>query len=172
MSAADVGAAEPAAPTHAPKVFSGEKRLFATYGPSTTMGYPARLRKFYRYTGKSGGACPLQISNFSVPAPNRACPAGSIAGPSKTPRQWEAIRSPRYIDTVQKLIKDNPGTPVIVLAMNCTGYAIAGDGGPAPTRILGPNDAEHIDLAKNFLPTHIHAILDDGAAMYFLSPKK
>ena len=49
------------------KIFSGEKRLFASYGPSTTMGYPARLqRKFYRYTGKSGADCPLQISNYSI----------------------------------------------------------------------------------------------------------
>ena len=35
------------------KIFNGEKRLFACYGPSTSMGYPARLqRKFYRYTDK------------------------------------------------------------------------------------------------------------------------
>ncbi len=49
------------------KIFSGEKRLFASYGPSTTVGYPARLqRKFYRYTGKNGADCPLQIHNYSI----------------------------------------------------------------------------------------------------------
>ena len=138
------------------------------------MGYPARLqRKFYRYTGKSGAACPLQISNFSIGGVEWRMPGWVNCKPVKgDPAKWEAIRSPRYIGTVQKLIKDNPHTPVIVLAMNNTGYAMTGYDTPAPTRILGPNDTEHIDLAKNFLRTHVHAILDDGAAMYFLSPKK
>ncbi len=69
--------------------------------------------------------------------------------------------------TVRKLIKDNPGTPVIVIAMNNTGYACI-----PKSRIMGPDDAEHINMAVNFLRTHIKAILDDGAALYFLSPKK
>jgi hypothetical protein len=138
------------------------------------VGYPERLqRKFYRYTGKSGAACPLQISNFSIGGAEWRMPGWINCKPSKDdPAKWEAIRSPRYLSTVQKLIKDNPGTPVIVLSMNNTGYAMTGYDTPAPTRILGPNDAEHINLAKKFLRTHIHAILDDGAAMYFLAPKK
>jgi hypothetical protein len=76
-------------------------------------------------------------------------------------------RSDRYLNTVQKLIKDNPGTPVIVMAMNNTGYACIPE-----SRILEPDDTVHISMARDFLRTHIKAILDDGAALYFLSPKK
>jgi hypothetical protein len=48
------------------KIFSGEKRLFASYGPSTTLGYPARLqRKFYRYTGKSGTSGPVDLCGMN-----------------------------------------------------------------------------------------------------------
>ncbi len=83
------------------------------------------------------------------------------------PNRWEAFRSERYRNTILKLIKDNAGTPVIVLAMNNTGYAcIPG------SRIMGPDDTQHIDMAVNFLRTHTRTILADGAAMYFLSPKK
>ena len=151
------------------KIFSGERRLFASYGPSTTLGYPARLqRKFYRYTGKSGKNCPLQISNYSIGGAQWRMPGWINCKPSASdPNKWEAFRSDRYLKTVQKLIKDNPGTPVIVMAMNNTGYACI------PTsRILGPGDTEHINLARNFMRTHIKAILYDGAALYFLSPKK
>ena len=151
------------------KIFSGEKRLFGSYGPSTSMGYPARLqRKFYRYTGKSGADCPLQIHNYSIGGGQWRMPGWINCKPSKDdPRKWEAFRSDRYLKTVQKLIKDNPGTPVIVLAMNNTGYAcIPND------RIMGPGDTKHINMAQNFLRTHIKAILEDGAALYFLSPKK
>ncbi len=151
------------------KIFSGEKRLFASYGPSTSMGYPARLqRKFYRYTGKSGAKCPLQISNYSIPGGQWRMPGWIDCKPSTSdPNKWEAFRSDRYLKTVQKLIKDNPGTPVIVMAMNNTGYACIPE-----SRILGPDDRKHIDMARRFLRTHIKAILDDGAALYFLSPKK
>ncbi len=83
------------------------------------------------------------------------------------PATWEAFRSERYIQTIRKLIKDNAGTPVIVMAMNNTGYACIED-----KRILGPEDIVHIDMAKKFLRTHINAVLADGAALYFLSPKK
>ena len=51
--------------------------------------------------------------------------------------------------------------------MNNTGFACIAD-----KRIQGPDDAEHITLARNFLHTHIKALFADGAAMYFLSPKK
>jgi len=151
------------------KVFSSEKRLFASYGPSTSMGYPARLqRKFYRYTGKTGTNCPLQICNYSIPGGQWRMPGWINCKPSKTdPSKWEAFRSDHYLQTVQKLIKDNPGTPVIVMAMNNTGYACIPE-----YRITGPGDTEHINMAQNFLRTHIKAILDDGAALYFLSPKK
>ncbi len=151
------------------KIFSGEKRLFASYGPSTTLGYPARLqRKFCRYTGKSGVSCPLQISNYSIGGAQWRMPGWINCKPSQAdPSKWEALRSDRYLRTVQKLIKDNPGTPVIVIAMNNTGYACI-----PKSRIMGPDDAEHINMAVNFLRTHIKAILDDGAALYFLSPKK
>ena len=151
------------------KVFTGEKRLFASYGPSTTVGYPARLqRKFYRYTGKSGPDCPLQIHNYSIGGAQWRMPGWINCKPSESdPSKWEAFRSERYLTTVQKLIKDNPGVPVIVMAMNNTGYACI-----PKDRIMGPEDAEHIDMAINFLRTHIRAILDDGAALYFLSPKK
>ena len=151
------------------KVFSGEKRLFASYGPSTTLGYPARLqRKFYRYTGKSGTNCPLQIHNYSIGGAQWRMPGWINCKPSPSdPIKWEAFRSDRYLKTVQKLIKDNAGTPVIVLAMNNTGYACI-----PKDRIMGPDDTEHINMARNFLRTHIRAILDDGAALYFLSPKK
>jgi len=150
-------------------VFNGEKRLFASYGPSTSMGYPARLqRKFYRYTGKSGPNCSLQIHNYSIPGGQWRMPGWINCKPSQNdPSKWEALRSERYLTTVQKLIQDNPGTPVIVMAMNNTGYACI-----AKDRIMGPEDAEHIDMATEFLRTHIRAILDDGAALYFLSPKK
>ena len=133
------------------------------------MGYPARLqRKFYRYTGKSGTDCPLQISNYSIRGGQWRMPGWINCKPSPTdPNKWEAFRSDRYLKTVQKLIKDNPGTPVIVMAMNNTGYACI-----PKDRIMGPDDAEHINMAQNFLRTHIKAILDDGAALYFLSPKK
>ena len=151
------------------KIFNGEKRLFASYGPSTTVAYPARLqRKFYRYTGKSGTDCPLQISNYSIGGAQWRMPGWINCKPSPNdPNRWEAFRSERYLGTVQKLIKDNAGTPVIVIAMNNTGYACI----PA-SRIKGPDDAEHIAMAQNFLRTHIRAIFADGAALYFLSPKK
>ena len=151
------------------KIFNGEKRLFASYGPSTTVGYPARLqRKFYRYTGKNGTACPLKIFNYSIGGAQWRMPGWINCKPSaKDPRKWEAFRSPRYISTVQKLINDNAGTPVIVIAMNNTGYACIPD-----SRILGPEDSQHINMAVNFLRTHAQAILHDGAALYFLSPKK
>ena len=151
------------------KVFSGEKRLFATYGPSTSMGYPACLqRKFYRYTGKSGADCPLQIHNYSIPGGQWRMPGWINCKPSQSdPSKWEAFRSDRYLSTVQKLIKDNADAPVIVLAMNNTGYACIPN-----NRIKGPDDTEHINMAQNFLRTHIKAILADGAALYFLSPKK
>jgi hypothetical protein len=151
------------------KIFSGEKRLFASYGPSTTLGYPARLqRKFYRYMGKSGAHCPLQIHNYSIGGGQWRMPGWINCTPSQSdPSKWEAFRSERYLRTVQKLIKDNVGTPVIVIAMNNTGYACI-----PKDRIMGPGDTEHINMAVNFLRTHIKAILDDGAALYFLSPKK
>jgi hypothetical protein len=151
------------------KIFSGEKRLFASYGPSTSMGYPARLqRKFYRFTGKSGMDCPLQIHNYSIPGGQWRMPGWINCKPSPSdPNKWEAFRSDRYLNTVEKLIKDNPGTPVIVMAMNNTGYACIPE-----SRILGLDDTVHISMARNFLRTHIKAILDDGAALYFLSPKK
>jgi hypothetical protein len=133
------------------------------------MGYPARLqRKFYRYTGKSAADCPLQIHNYSIPGGQWRMPGWINCKPSQSdPSKWEAFRSDRYLNTVQKLIKDNPGTPVIVMAMNNTGYACI-----PKERITGPGDTEHINMAQNFLRTHIKAILDDGAALYFLSPKK
>jgi hypothetical protein len=151
------------------KIFNGEKRLFASYGPSTTVGYPARLqRKFYRYTGKSGADCPLQIFNYSIGGAQWRMPGWINCKPSQNdPGKWEAFRSQRYISTVQKLIKDNVGTPVIVIAMNNTGYACIPN-----SRIMGPGDTEHINMAQNFLRTHIKAIFEDGAALYFLSPKK
>ena len=156
-------------PTGDLKIFSGEKRLFASYGPSTSMGYPARLqRKFCRFTGKSGMDCPLQIHNYSIPGGQWRMPGWINCKPSPSDtNKWEAFRSDRYLNTVQKLIKDNPGTPVIVMAMNNTGYACIPE-----SRILGPDDAVHISMARSFLRTHIKAILDDGAALYFLSPKK
>jgi len=151
------------------KIFSGEKRLFGTYGPSTSMGYPACLqRKFYRYTGKSGADCPLQIHNYSIPGGQWRMPGWINCKPSQDdPNKWESFRSDRYLKTVQKLIKDNPGIPVIVLAMNNTGYACI-----PKYRIMGPDDTKHILMAQNFLRTHIKGIFDDGAALYFLSPKK
>jgi hypothetical protein len=151
------------------RIFSGEKRLFATYGPSTTVGYPARLqRKLYRYTGKSGADCPLQIHSYSIGGAQWRMPGWINCKPSASdPNKWEAIRSDRYLTTVQNLIEDNPSIPVIVMAMNNTGYACI-----PKYRITGPDDAEHISMAQNFLRTHIKAILDDGAALYFLSPKK
>jgi len=162
-------AASVASPAKDLKIFSGEKRLFASYGPSTSMGYPARLqRKFYRYTGKSGTDCPLQIHNYSIPGGQWRMPGWVNCKPSQNnPSKWEAFRSERYLTTVQKLVKDNPSTPVIVMAMNNTGYACI-----PKDRIMGPGDAEHIDMAIKFLRTHIKAILDDGAALYVLSPKK
>jgi hypothetical protein len=151
------------------KIFSGEKRLFATYGPSTSVGYPARLqRKFYRYTNKSGADCPLQINNYSIGGAQWRMPGWINCKPSANdPNQWEAFRSERYLGTIQKLIKDNPDTPVIVMAMNNTGYACIPE-----SRIQGPDDAKHIDMTNQFLRTHIKAIFDDGAALYVLSPKK
>ncbi len=170
---------EPAAPKGTPgpasgaakdlKIFSGEKRLFATYGPSTSVGYPGRLqRKFYRYTGKSGDDCPLQIKNYSIGGAQWRMPGWINCKPSAAdPSKWEAFRSERYLTTVQKLIKDNPGTPVIVAAMNNTGYACIPE-----SHIKGADDTEHINMTINFLRSHIQAIFDDGAAQYFLSPKK
>ena len=151
------------------KIFNGEKRLFASYGPSTSVGYPARLqRKFYRYTGKSGDSCPLQISNYSIGGAQWRMPGWINCKPSANdPSKWEAFRSERYLATVQKLIKDNADTPVIVMAMNNTGYACIPE-----SRIKGSDDTEHIDMAINFLRTHIKTIFDDGAALYVLSPKK
>jgi len=168
-AAAKTGAACAASAAKDIKIFSGEKRLFATYGPSTTVGYPARLqRKLYRYTGKNGADCPLQIHNYSIGGAQWRMPGWINCKPSQgDPSKWEAFRSDRYLKTVQKLIKDNPSTPVIVMAMNNTGYACI-----PKYRIMGPDDAEHISMAQNFLRTHIRAILDDGAALYFLSPKK
>ncbi|MEI6422354.1 MAG: hypothetical protein WCP55_09055 [Lentisphaerota bacterium] len=159
---------------HDLKIFNGEKRLFATYGPSPSMGYPNPLqRKLYRYTGKNGVNCPLQISNYSIPGAQWRMPGWIDCKPSpNNPSQWEAFRSERYNNTVLKLIKDNVGgIPVIVLAMNNTGYSAVGLT-PALTKILGPDDKEHIELTANFLRTHINVILADGAALYFLSPKK
>ncbi len=154
---------------HDLKIFNGEKRLFATYGPSTSVGYPAPLqRKLCRYTGKNATDCPLQIHNYSIGGAQWRMPGWIDCKPSPSdPSQWEAFRSERYHNTILKLIKDNAGTPVIVLAMNNTGYACI-----PKSRIMGPDDAEHINMAVNFLRTHIRTILADGAAMYFLSPKK
>ncbi len=151
------------------KIFSGEKRLFGSYGPSTSVGYPARLqRKFYRYTGKVGPDCPLQIHNFSIGGAQWRMPGWINCKPSANdPNQWEATRSERYQNTIQKLIADNPGTPVIIMAMNNTGYACIPE-----NRIQGPDDKLHIEMARNFLRTHIQTIFADGAALYFLSPKK
>ncbi len=154
---------------HDLKIFNGEKRLFATYGPSTSVGYPAPLqRKLYRYTGKNATDCPLQIHNYSIGGAQWRMPGWIDCKPSPSdPSRWEAFRSERYNNTILNLIKDNVGTPVIVLAMNNTGYACI-----PKSRIMGPDDAQHINRAVNFLRTHIQAILADGAAMYFLSPKK
>jgi hypothetical protein len=154
---------------HEIKIFSGEKRLFASYGPSTSMGYPGALqRKFYRYTGTSPAHCPLQIHNFSISGGQWRMPGWIDCRPSRNdPSKWEAFRSERYTGTVQKLIMDNAGTPVIVMAMNNTGYACIED-----KRIMGPVDRVHIDMTREFLRTHINAVLADGAALYFLSPKK
>jgi hypothetical protein len=170
--------AQPAEPTaavgktHDVKIFNGEQRLFASIGPSTSMGIaPALQRKFSRYTGKSGKECPLQITNFSTSGAQYRMPGWVDCKPSATnPDNWEAIRTPKYLNTVKKLIDDNPGIPVIVISMNCTDYAITGNNGK--NRILGPDDTEHINMTANFLRTHINAILQDGATMYFLSPKK
>lgn len=154
---------------HDLKIFNGEKRLFATYGPSTSGGYPVPLqRKLCRYTGKTAADCPLQIHNFSMAGGQWRMPGWIDCKPSPSdPGKWEAFRSERYNTTILKLIKDNAGTPVIVMAMNNTGYACI------PTcRIMGPDDSEHINMAVNFLRTHTRTILADGAAMYFLSPKK
>ena len=157
------------ADVHDLKIFNGEKRLFATYGPSTSVGYPAPLqRKLYRYTGKNATNCPLQIHNYSIGGAQWRMPGWIDCKPSPSdPGCWEAFRSERYNSTILKLIKDNPGTPVIVLAMNNTGYACIPD-----SRIMGPDDTKHIDMAVNFLRTHARTIFADGAAMYFLSPKK
>ena len=151
------------------KIFNGEKRLFATYGPSTSVGYPAPLqRKLYRYTGKNATNCPLQIHNYSIGGAQWRMPGWIDCKPSPSdPNRWEAFRSERYRNTILKLIKDNAGTPVIVLAMNNTGYACIPE-----SRIMGPDDTKHINMAVKFLRTHAQAILADGAAMYFLSPKK
>ncbi len=67
---------------HDIKIFNGEKRLFATYGPSTSVGYPAPLqRKLYRYTGKNATNCPLQIHNYSIGGRNGECRVGSTVSP-------------------------------------------------------------------------------------------
>jgi len=157
------------AANHDLKIFDGEKRLFATYGPSTSVGYPTPLQhKLYRYTGKNAADCPLQIHNFSIGGAQWRMPGWIDCKPSPSdPGKWEAFRSERYSNTILKLIKDNAGTPVIVLAMNNTGYACI-----PKCRIMGPSDSEHIDMAVNFLRTHIRTLFADGAAMYFLSPKK
>ena len=125
-------------------------------------------RKLYRYTGKNATNCPLQIHNYSIGGAQWRMPGWIDCKPSPSdPGRWEAFRSERYKNTVLKLIKDNAGTPVIVLAMNNTGYACIPE-----SRIMGPDDTQHINMAVNFLRTHTRTILADGAAMYFLSPKK
>ena len=123
QAAAATNAVAVASPSTDFYVFNEEKRLFASYGPSTSMGYPARLqRKFYRYTAKSGPNCSLQIHNYSIPGGQWRMPGWINCKPSQNdPSKWEALRSERYLTTVQKLIQDNPGTQVIVMAMNNTG---------------------------------------------------
>jgi hypothetical protein len=125
-------------------------------------------RKLYRYTGKVGSDCPLQIVNFSRPGGKFRMPGWIDCQPSqKDPRQWEAHRTDLYNSTVLSLIHKNPPTPVSLIAMINTGFANK----PAKA-IQGADDAEHIAMAVNFLRTHVKAALDDGAALYILSPKK
>ena len=157
-----------------PEGFQRRKAAFRDLRPIDDHGVSgAAAAQVLSVHGQERSACPLQISNFSVPgAPMAHARLDRFRPVKDAPAKWEAIRSPRYIDTVQKLIKDNPGTPVIVLAMNCTGLRDRRRWRARVHQDTRANDSEHINLAKNFLRTHIHAILDDGAAMYFLSPKK
>jgi hypothetical protein len=164
---------------HDVKIFNGAKRLFASIGPSTSQGIaPILQRKFCRYTGYTGARsndCPLQVKNYSTPGGRWRMPGWIDCKPSANDsNKWEAIRSEKYLGTVKKLVDDNPGTPVIIISMNCTGYATIPTSVTVPgkNRIRSPEDIEHINLAVAFLRTHIKAALDDGVAMYFLSPKK
>lgn len=160
---------------HDVKIFNGEHRLFANIGPSTSLCWPLRLqRKFYRYTGKVGKECPLEIVNFSHSGGQYRMPGWINCHPSSTdPNKWEAQRTDLYKKTVLSLIQKNPQTPVIVIAMLNTGLACDGFScNPGPNAIQGPDDTVHIDMATSFLRAHLMAALDDGAAMYFLSPKK
>jgi len=45
QAATATNAASASSPAQGFKIFNGEKRLFASYGPSTSMGYPARLQR-------------------------------------------------------------------------------------------------------------------------------
>jgi acetyl esterase/lipase len=158
---------------HNIKIFSGQPRIFASIGPSTSWFFSLRVqRKLYRYTGKVGTDCPLQVVNFSRPGAQFRMPGWIDCQPSKAdPKQWEAHRTDLYKSTVLSLIQKNPRTPVSIIAMINTNLACAGMG-PGSTAIQGPDDTQHIDMAVNFLRTHVKAALDDGAALYLLSPKK
>jgi hypothetical protein len=158
---------------HNIRIFSGEPRLFASIGPSTSWYFSLRLqRKLYRYTGKVGADCPLQIVNFSRPGGQFRMPGWIDCQPNPTDlSRWEAHRTDLYKNTVLSLIQKNPETPVSIIAMINTGLACAGMA-PGPNAIQGADDSQHIDMAVNFLRTHVKAALDDGAAFYILSPKK
>jgi acetyl esterase/lipase len=158
---------------HNIKIFDGQPRIFASIGPSTSWFFSLRVqRKLYRYTGKVGTDCPLQVVNFSRPGAQFRMPGWIDCQPSKAdPKQWEAHRTDLYKSTVLSLIHENPRTPVSIIAMINTNLACAGMA-PGSTAIQGPDDAQHIDMAVNYLRTHVKAALDDGAALYLLSPKK
>jgi acetyl esterase/lipase len=158
---------------HQIKIFNGQPRVFASIGPSTSWYFSLRLqRKLYRYTGKVGADCPLRIVNFSRPGGQFRMPGWIDCRPSTAdPALWEAHRTDLYKSTVLPLIQNNPQTPVSIIAMINTGLACAGMA-PGSNAIQGADDAPHIQMAVNFLRTHVKAALDDGAALYLLSPKK
>ena len=155
------------------RIFNGQPRIFASIGPSTSWYFSLRVqRKLYRYTGKVGADCPLQVVNFSRPGGQFRMPGWIDCRPSATdPARWEAHRTDLYKSTVLPLIKNNPQTPVSIIAMINTGLACAGMA-PGSSAIQGADDAPHIEMAVNFLRAHVKAALDDGAALYLLSPKK
>jgi len=195
-----VAPAKPAvAVNHNLKIFNGQPRIFAAIGPSTSWYFPLRLqRKLYRYTGKVGADCPLQVVSFSQPYAAFRMPGYIDCRPSPTdPTRWEPHRSPWYEKTVLALVRRDPTTPFIgltggltshnktllsllhrhpetpvsIVAHINTGLACRGLG-PGENAIQGPDDKQHIDMAVNFLRTHVKTALDDGVVMYFLSPKK
>jgi hypothetical protein len=160
---AAAAAAGHAAESTGEKFLDGRPVLFAVVGPSTSKGWPVRLRrKLVRLLGRSGEACPAQVVSFATPMAR--IPSWVDTGADGAPK-----RGRLYQQHVSPLLEREKrgGRPVVVLSMNNTALALYDH----PHGIDGPNDQADIALASGKIAAYVQAMLDDGARRVFLGPK-